>query len=165
MIGQVIIVLYLIEKDSSLLMTIPSGIGCLIALWKCQRAAGFAFVRVTSKDQSGHSSWWNTLPRLVGYEIRATRLDTSHLAASTDKAKTEGEKENGTISKQDLHALSLECDRIATQYLGAVFLPMVAAYAVYTLVMVEHSGWYSWLVTSASSAVYALGFVLMTPQL
>jgi hypothetical protein len=44
-------------------------------------------------------------------------------------------------------------------------LPMVILYTFYSLLNEEHTGWYSWLITSASSAVYALGFVLMTPQL
>lgn len=159
MIGQVIIVLFLIEKDSSLLMTIPSAIGCLIALWKCQRAAGLAFVKVGGDDQP--VSWWNTVPRLVGYEIRATRLQVMTSGSSDDENKTSGSNN----AKADLHALSLECDRIATKYLGVILLPFVLFYALYSLIMEEHSGWYSWLITSASSAVYALGFVLMTPQL
>ena len=39
--GQVVIILFLIESDASLLMTVPSAVGALIALWKCQRGAGF----------------------------------------------------------------------------------------------------------------------------
>jgi hypothetical protein len=59
----------------------------------------------------------------------------------------------------------MESDRIATRTLGVVLLPLVVGYTLYSCVYEEHSGWFSWLVTSASSAVYALGFVLMTPQL
>jgi len=156
MIGQVIIVLYLIEKDSSLLMIVPSAIGCLIALWKCQRAAGIAFVKAKMENQP--TTWWNKVLRIFGYELRATRLQWD----SGNEAKDDKEGMPGNV---DLHTLSMECDRIATKRLGIVFLPMVVAYAVYSLLMEKHSGWYSWLITSASSAVYALGFVLMTPQL
>lgn len=155
MLGQFIIVLYLIEKDSSLLMIVPSAIGCLIALWKCQRAAGLAFVKAKKDDKP--PALWNRPFRLLGYEFRATRL----------QGGSDGDdKSSSTASEREsLHALSMECDRIATKRLGVVFLPMVVAYALYSLLMEEHSGWYSWLITSASSAVYALGFVLMTPQL
>ena len=157
MIGQFIIVLYLIEKDSSLLMIVPSGVGCLIALWKCQRAAGLAFVKAKKEDQP--AAWWNKVFRLFGYEVCAVRLQQM----SDDCHVTEGDQ--AASDKVALHSLSMECDRIATKRLGVVFLPMVIAYAFYSLMWENHSGWYSWLITSASSAVYALGFVLMTPQL
>lgn len=155
MIGQVIIVLYLIEMDSSLLMTVPSAFGCLIALWKCQRASGLALVKVQQIANRKSGSFWNFLPRLLGYEFQAKRLQSEESKPATD----------GEASKANLHSLSLECDRIATRNLGAILLPLVAAYTIYSFVAEEHSGWYSWLITSASSAVYALGFVLMTPQL
>jgi hypothetical protein len=158
MLGQFIIVLFLIEKDSSLLMIVPSAIGCLIALWKCQRASGLAFVK-TQKDDPP-AAWWNKVFRLFGYEFRATRLQQKSVVDTGIKGDT-----TGTSDMVDLHSLSMECDRIATKRLGVVFLPMVIAYALYSFLMEEHSGWYSWLITSASSAVYALGFVLMTPQL
>ena len=37
--SQVVILFYLIEMDSSLLMTVSTGVGMLIALWKCPRGA------------------------------------------------------------------------------------------------------------------------------
>ena len=188
MMGQFIIVLFLIEKDSSLLMTIPSALGCLIALWKCQRAAGLRMVKISSTDrkQQGSVSWWNILPQMCGYEIRATRLELIHQqqqqsptaplpssSSSADKHKNDTKKTNDdktlaqplSPARRDLQALTIESDRIATRTLGTVLLPMVLAYTIYSLIMEEHVGWYSWLITSASSAVYALGFVLMTPQL
>ena len=42
---------------------------------------------------------------------------------------------------------------------------MWVSYAIYSLTHEPHSGWYSWFITTASSFVYAVGFVLMTPQL
>lgn len=157
MIGQTVILFFLIDKDSSLLMTIPSACGCLIALWKCQRAAGLRFVR-TTPDRN--IAWWNWLPSMVGFELRATRLE-SQLASMARKEK----EHSAAARKQDLTALTIESDRIATRTLGTVLLPFVVGYTLYSLVFEEHLGWYSWLITSASSAVYALGFVLMTPQL
>jgi len=150
MMGQTVILLYLIERDSSLLVTVPSGIGCLIALWKCRRAAGLKFVRA---DVNSKGSWWNAVPRLLGYELRATRLEIK-----TNKG-------GDGSAKDKLAALTIDSDRIATRTLGTFLLPLVLGYTLYSFVRQEHSGWYSWLVTSASSAVYALGFVLMTPQL
>lgn len=166
MMGQVIIVLYLIEKDSSLLMIIPSAIGCLIALWKCQRAAGLSFVKV-SGNRAKTVAWWNLTSWLIGYELRATRLQVG-VGVGVSSGSKEGDSDQNNESapdKEDLHALSLECDRIATKHLGRYLLPLVFAYTLYSFFMEEHSGWYSWLIISASSAVYALGFALMTPQL
>jgi hypothetical protein len=150
-LGQTIVLLYLIDRDSSLLITVPSAIGCLIALWKCQRAAGFQILRLTEDRSKLAPNWWNRIPRLFGYEIRAVRMEARTKDRSSQQAR--------------LHDLTLESDRIATRTLGSVLLPLVIGYALYSFIYQEHSGWYSWIVTSASSAVYALGFVLMTPQL
>mmetsp|Transcript_9766 Transcript_9766/g.19825 ORF Transcript_9766/g.19825 Transcript_9766/m.19825 type:complete len:774 (-) Transcript_9766:7-2328(-) len=153
--GQTIILLYLIEKESSLLMTVPSAIGCLIALWKCQRASGLKFMKSRTE---GPVAWYNHLPRLVGYELRATRLE---IAPSSTTAN--GDKNGET--KKDLTALTIESDRLATRTLGVALLPLVIGYTFYSLIFEEHVGWVSWAVSSAASAVYALGFVMMTPQL
>ena len=57
-------------------------------------------------------------------------------------------------------------DQLASRMLGKYLMgPLVLCYTAYTLINEEHSGWYSWFITSASSAVYGLGFVFMTPQL
>jgi hypothetical protein len=159
MMGQVVILMFLIEKDSSLLMTVPAGIGCLIALWKCQRGAGFKFVRAGTS--SPNAAWWNLLPRMFGYELCATRL---HIKKTPEERNTKGDSISNN-TPQDLAVLTIETDRIATRTLGSVLLPIVLAYTAYSFIKEEHTGWYSWLITSASSAVYALGFVLMTPQL
>jgi len=171
MICQFVIVLYLIDRDSSLLMTVPSAIGVLIALWKCQRAAGLAFVPLTEEDRKHSPSVWNMVPRIFGYELKATRLQVSRSkdSSSGEKIGKQGHDETHTSktdsSGPDLQALTIEADRQATSRLGAVLFPLVLVYTLYSLIMEEHISWYSWLITSASSAVYAFGFVLMTPQL
>ncbi|KAL7521603.1 hypothetical protein ACHAWX_006619 [Stephanocyclus meneghinianus] len=155
--SQVIILLYLIEMDSSLLMTVPTGIGMLIALWKCQRGAGFKLITSTASKQK---SWYNKIFGVFGYELSATRLRAA--ASSSDKEKSN----NMVTNKPDLAALTEEMDQLATNLLGKYFLiPLVVAYAIYSLVKELHAGWYSWFITTASSFVYAIGFVLMTPQL
>ncbi|CAJ1931806.1 unnamed protein product [Cylindrotheca closterium] len=152
MVGQFVILLFLIEKESSLLMTIPSACGVLIAMWKCKRASGLSLLKA---DLSKAASKWNQIPRLFGLEVRATRLE--NMRNGTENSKR--------TSKDDLHALTMECDRIATSTLSKFLVPLVVGYALYSFVSEEHSGWYSWFITTASSAVYALGFALMCPQL
>jgi hypothetical protein len=161
--SQVVILFYLIEMDSSLLMTIPTFVGMLIALWKCQRGAGFAFVKKTainSNDHTQQTMWYNKIFGVLGYELCATRLRAAAASLSDKKTKA------CMSSKQDLSALTEEMDQLATKLLGKYFLlPLVVTYAIYSLVKEEHSGWYSWFITTASSFVYAVGFVVMTPQL
>ena len=153
--SQIIILFYLIDKESSLLMTIPAACGCLIALWKCQRGAGLKFVKAGKKDEQ--ISIWNKFFRIFGFELQATRLR----AASKPSNNKDGDND-----PKDLAALSEETDQLATRLLGKYLMfPLVLGYTCHTLINEEHSGWYSWFITSASSAVYGLGFVFMTPQL
>eukprot|EP00554_Chaetoceros_debilis_P011982 CAMPEP_0194117480 /NCGR_PEP_ID=MMETSP0150-20130528/31434_1 /TAXON_ID=122233 /ORGANISM="Chaetoceros debilis, Strain MM31A-1" /LENGTH=845 /DNA_ID=CAMNT_0038808491 /DNA_START=69 /DNA_END=2606 /DNA_ORIENTATION=+ len=182
--SQTVILLYLIEKDSSLLMTIPAACGCLIALWKCQRGAGLKFVKVKVVTAGGgrkgnvNISPWNKFFRLFGYELQATRLRAAADLGDTSESESENEKKDsnsgsGSSSlsssnnkKKNLAALSEEMDQLASRMLGKYLMgPLVLGYTAYTLINEEHSGWYSWFITSASSAVYGLGFVFMTPQL
>jgi Cleft lip and palate transmembrane protein 1 (CLPTM1) len=156
MIGQVVILFFLVEKDSSLLMIIPSACGCLIALWKCQRGAGLLFQKVVP-SKSRDVEWYNRFFCLMGFELRATRLEM--------ETGMENSKGDSIDHRKNLRALTIETDKIATRKLGAILLPLVLGYTAYSFLYEKHSGWYSWLITSASSAVYALGFVLMTPQL
>jgi Cleft lip and palate transmembrane protein 1 (CLPTM1) len=158
MICQTILLLYLIESESSLLMTVPSSFGCAVALWKCQRATGLQLVRVRSSSSPPTIAWWNWLPRLFGYELRAIRLEIRSQQETVDD-------DEPAQSRDRLIAMTIQADRIATRYLGVVLLPLTVGYAIYSLVYLEHQGWHSWLITSLASAVYALGFVMMTPQL
>lgn len=153
---QSIILAYLIEMDSSLLMTVPSGVGILIAMWKCHRGAGLKIVRKSGKDAD--CNLFNKFISITGFEVQATRLNRP-------KPKADEKKDKMAKKKDDLAALTDEMDRVATRTLGAILLPVVVFYAFYTLIVDEYSGWYSWLITTSSSAVYALGFALMTPQL
>mmetsp|Transcript_13709 Transcript_13709/g.37915 ORF Transcript_13709/g.37915 Transcript_13709/m.37915 type:complete len:802 (-) Transcript_13709:61-2466(-) len=165
MFGQTVIVFFLIEKESSLLITIPAAIGCLIALWKCRKAAGLKYVMV-QPGEARPVAWYNWIPRMLfGYELRATRLETQKQESSQSEPKGRATEESGDKQGVDLSALTIESDRLATQTIGATLLPVVVVYTIYSLCYEEHKGWLSWLVTSASSGVYAFGFVMMTPQL
>ncbi|KAG7399487.1 Cleft lip and palate transmembrane protein 1 like protein [Phytophthora boehmeriae] len=58
-----------------------------------------------------------------------------------------------------------EHDRVAVAHLSYVLYPLIVGQAAYTLAYGVHKGWYSWVVSSLTSFVYAFGFIMMTPQL
>ena len=157
---QIVVLAYLFEMDSSILMTAPAAIGILIAMWKCHRGAGLKFAKRSKSDSSTSNTndktpWYNRIISWTGFEIQATRMMRTKTKA--------GNKEQN--KKDDLATLTDEMDRLATRKLGVILIPLVVSYAFYTLIVDEYSGWYSWFITTSSSAVYALGFALMTPQL
>ena len=58
-----------------------------------------------------------------------------------------------------------EYDEKATRLMLFGLFPVVALYALYSLVFEKHASFYSWMISSLASCVYAFGFALMTPQL
>jgi hypothetical protein len=68
-------------------------------------------------------------------------------------------------NENKLAQVTLAADRVAIFYLGLSFLPLVVGFSLYTLIMNKHLSWYSWVLTTLTTCVYAGGFVLMCPQL
>ncbi|KKY25586.1 putative clptm1 domain-containing protein [Phaeomoniella chlamydospora] len=58
-----------------------------------------------------------------------------------------------------------EYDRIAFKYLYIVAVPLLGAYAVYSLLYETHKGWYSFVIETLVGSVYAYGFLMMVPSL
>ncbi|TYZ64372.1 hypothetical protein PybrP1_009052 [[Pythium] brassicae (nom. inval.)] len=58
-----------------------------------------------------------------------------------------------------------EHDRVAVAHLSYVLYPLIVGQSLYTLAYSVHKGWYSWVISSLTSFVYAFGFIMMTPQL
>ena len=69
------------------------------------------------------------------------------------------DRESYTKSKTKVY------DEMAMRYLSYALYPLVAGYAVYSLVYDKHKSWYSWVIGSLTGAVYTFGFIMMTPQL
>ncbi|ORY17966.1 cleft lip and palate associated transmembrane protein 1 [Clohesyomyces aquaticus] len=76
-----------------------------------------------------------------------------------------------TIKFEDKHVLSetekktQEYDQIAFVYMGYVAVPLLLAYAVYSLMYESHKSWYSFIITTLVGSVYAYGFLMMVPSL
>jgi hypothetical protein len=76
-----------------------------------------------------------------------------------------------TIVFEDKHVLSeteektKEYDEIAFRYLYIVAIPLLLAYAGYSVVYDTHKSWYSFIITTLVGSVYAYGFLMMVPSL
>ncbi len=50
-----------------------------------------------------------------------------------------------------------QSDQIAMGFVAKLILPPVISYIVFTLVIYEQVGWYSWFVSSAAAIVFTTG--------
>ncbi|KKA25386.1 CLPTM1 domain protein [Rasamsonia emersonii CBS 393.64] len=72
---------------------------------------------------------------------------------------------------EDKHKLSeterktKEYDEIAFKWLYIFAVPLLAAYAIYSLVYQTHKSWYSFIIETLVGSVYAYGFLMMVPSL
>ena len=75
------------------------------------------------------------------------------------------------ITFEDKHKLSeteektKEYDEIAFRYLYLIAIPLLGAYAVYSVIYENHKSWYSFVITTLVGSVYAYGFLMMVPSL
>jgi len=58
-----------------------------------------------------------------------------------------------------------EYDEIAFKYMYIAGVPLLIAYAIYSLIYDSHKSWYSYIITTLVGSVYAYGFLLMVPSL
>uniref|UniRef100_A0A914VCG2 Cleft lip and palate associated transmembrane protein n=1 Tax=Plectus sambesii TaxID=2011161 RepID=A0A914VCG2_9BILA len=56
-------------------------------------------------------------------------------------------------------------DQMAFKYLSWLLYPLLAGYAVYSLIYMEQKGWYSWVLNMLYGFLLMFGFIMMTPQL
>lgn len=75
------------------------------------------------------------------------------------------------VAFEDKHKLSdteqktKEYDEIAFKYLYVIAVPLLVAYAVYSVLYESHKSWYSFIITTLVGSVYAYGFLMMVPSL
>jgi hypothetical protein len=58
-----------------------------------------------------------------------------------------------------------EYDEIAFKYMYIAGVPLLIAYAVYSLYYETHKSWYSFVISTLVGSVYAYGFLMMVPSL
>jgi len=77
--------------------------------------------------------------------------------------------ENGWIQFKDkgsyIESSTRQYDELAFKYLSWVCFPLLAGYGVYSLLYLEHKGWYSFVLGLLYGFLLTFGFIMMTPQL
>ncbi|EME48257.1 hypothetical protein DOTSEDRAFT_70009 [Dothistroma septosporum NZE10] len=134
---QLIIFLYLLDnnENTSWMILFGQGMGIAIEAWKITKAVN---VRLRVPQPGTYSAKFG-LPYTVVFEDK-------HKLSETEE-KTE------------------EYDKIAFRYMGIVAVPLLTAYAVYSLLYEDHKSWYSFVITTLVGSVYAYGFLMMVPAL
>ena len=75
------------------------------------------------------------------------------------------------IAFEDKHELSdteektKEYDAVAFSYMYMIAVPLLLAYAAYSLKYETHKSWYSFVIATLVGSVYAYGFLMMVPSL
>jgi hypothetical protein len=131
LVTQTIILLYLFDQpETSTVILVSGSIGLAIEAWKLARAAALAL------------EWGPAAP--VGAAVLgrlAPCLPQPRVAAGTDYTATTNEH-----------------DRLAFRYLGRVLAPLFLCYTLYSLAYKEHTGWYSFVISTLAGGVYTFGW-------
>lgn len=187
---QTVILLFLIDTDTSLLVVVPSAFGIVIQVWKVQRATGLAIVRdgpggrpriallrleeeaaKARQQQEAAAAKQSSSTNGEAHAAAAGDNGVTIAGAGTDDASepepqvAAGKKKEGEASDDVLQVETLQLDRVAISHLSLVIGPAVLGFAARSLLFEEHASWYSWFISTLTGAVYAGGFILMTPQL
>lgn len=132
---QLIIFLYLMDNNENTSWMILFGQGMGIAV-EFWKITKTVNVRV--REPGPNSTFRGILPYVVVFE---------------DKHKL-----SETEEKTD------EYDRIAFRYMGMIAVPLLLAYAAYSLMYESHKSWYSFIITTLVGSVYAYGFLMMVSR-
>lgn len=120
-------------------------------------------------DNNENTSWMILLGQGIGILIEAWKI-TRTVNVRLRPAPS-GSVVPYTVKFEDKHQLSetekrtQEYDQIAFKYLYRVAIPLIVAYAAYSLMYETHKSWYSFIITTLVGSVYAYGFLMMVPSL
>merc|ERR1711981_346809 len=120
-------------------------------------------------DNNDNTSWMILFGQGMGIAIEAWKITkTVNVRVRPTPA---GSLLPYSVVFEDKHKLSEtekkteEYDAIAFKYMYMLAIPLLAAYAVYSLYYEEHKSWYSFIITTLVGSVYAYGFLMMVPSL
>lgn len=121
-------------------------------------------------DNNEHTSWMILFGQGMGIAIEAWKITKTVNVRVREPAPGTYSYKLGlpyTVVFEDKHKLSEteeqteEYDRIAFKYMGILAVPLLLAYAGYSLVYETHKSWYSFIITTLVGSVYAYGFLMM----
>ncbi|KAI5247188.1 cleft lip and palate transmembrane 1 [Aureobasidium subglaciale] len=120
-------------------------------------------------DNNENTSWMILFGQGMGIAIEAWKVTKA--VDVRVRAAPEGSLIPYRVVFEDKHKLSdvekktQEYDEIAFRYLYMVAVPLLLAYAGYSLVYDTHKSWYSFVIATLVGSVYAYGFLMMVPSL
>ncbi|KAF1961186.1 cleft lip and palate transmembrane 1 [Byssothecium circinans] len=120
-------------------------------------------------DNNENTSWMIMFGQGMGIAIEAWKITKT--VNVRVRPTPQGSLLPYTIAFEDKHTLSdtekktQEYDAIAFKYMYWVAVPLLGAYAVYSLMYDTHKSWYSFIITTLVGSVYAYGFLMMVPSL
>ena len=120
-------------------------------------------------DNSQNTSWMILGSQGVGILIELWKVTT--IVDVRLVASAAGALLPYRIAFEDKHKLTeteektKEYDEIAFKYMYWAGVPLLLAYAAYSLVYDSHKSWYSYVITTLVGSVYAYGFLMMVPSL
>lgn len=120
-------------------------------------------------DQSQNTSWMILGSQGIGIVIELWKITT--VVNVRLRPAPPGSLVPYRVSFEDKHKLSdteektKEYDEIAFKYMYIAGVPLLLAYAVYSLIYDTHKSWYSYLLATLVGSVYAYGFLMMVPSL
>lgn len=119
-------------------------------------------------DQSQNTSWMILGSQGIGILIELWKVTT---VVNVRVRPAPGSIIPYRISFEDKHKLSAteektkEYDEIAFKYMYIAGVPLLLAYAAYSLLYDSHKSWYSYIIATLVGSVYAYGFLMMLPSL
>ncbi|XP_071034299.1 putative lipid scramblase CLPTM1 [Parasteatoda tepidariorum] len=125
---SVVVLLYVLDNDTNMVVRISVFVGLLIEIWKIHKVSNIEI---------------NREQKLFGIIPKIKITDKGSYVESSTK----------------------QYDILAFRYLSWALFPLLGCYAVYSLLYLEHKGWYSWVLGMLYGFLLTFGFIMMTPQL
>lgn len=120
-------------------------------------------------DNNENTSWMILFSQGMGIALELWKVTT--VVNVRIRPTTPGSMLPYTIAFEDKTELSeteqktQEYDAVAFRYLYMIAVPLLIAYAIYSLVYDTHKSWYSYIIATLVGSVYAYGFLMMVPSL
>jgi len=120
-------------------------------------------------DNNDNTSWMILFGQGMGMVIEAWKITKAVDISVVPSAP--GSTLPYRVSIKDKHELSEDekqtkvFDALAFRYVSYVAIPLLIGYSIYSLVYETHRGWYSFVISTATSFVYMFGFAQLVPQL